>query len=328
METPIHALGEQGLLQILQKFSPPEVIGDDGAVLALAPNHQLVVSTDVLVDGVHFSVGLAQPDLITTSPQDAGWRAATANLSDLAAMGADPLGITVGLALPQTCPLTLVEQLYQGLYDCLQRYQAPILGGDICRSPVLSLSITALGQALPEQIIYRRGAKPGDLILTSGVHGASRAGLELLSNPPWGQNFSDDCCQTWIQAHQRPQPRLDLLPLVRSLPPETRISGMDSSDGLAAAVIQLGQASGLGVCLYLEKLPLIPNLESSLALEWGLYGGEDFELVICTEPQAAAILSDRSSFQVIGEMIPGSAMLLKTPQGERLIDRQQSFQHF
>lgn len=328
MDILIKDLGERGLLPILQKFCPPGIVGDDGAVLNLAADHQLVVSTDVLVDGVHFSVGLARPDLITTSGADAGWRAAAANLSDLAAMGADPLGITVGLGIPGTCPLDLITALYQGLDDCLQLHKTSILGGDLCRSPVLTLSITALGQVLPDQVIYRQGAQAGDLILTSGIHGVSRAGLECLSHSDWGQGFSKHCRQTWIQAHQRPQPRLDLLPALRSLPQGTRISGMDSSDGLADAVIQLCQASGVGAQLTLENLPLIPELEPSLALEWGLYGGEDFELVICVEPRVADTLIQTSPFQVIGKIIADPGVTLKTREGDLAITDHQSFQHF
>ncbi|MDG2989723.1 thiamine-phosphate kinase [Candidatus Synechococcus calcipolaris G9] len=324
----IKDLGERGLLPILQKFCPPGIVGDDGAVILLDPDRQLVVSTDVLVDGVHLSVGLARPNLITTSGADAGWRAATANLSDLAAMGADPLGITVGLGIPETCPLDLITDLYQGLYDCLQLHRTVIWGGDICRSPVLTLSITALGQASPHQVIYRHRAQVGDLILTSGIHGASRAGLECLSHPEWGQAFPNHCRQTWIRAHQRPRPRLDLLPALRSLPQGTRISGMDSSDGLADAVIQLCQASGVGGQLHRENLPLIPELEPSLALEWGLYGGEDFELVICVDPVAADTLIQTSPFRIIGTIIPQPGVTLETGEGNLTISDHQSFQHF
>ncbi|MHC5828238.1 MAG: AIR synthase related protein, partial [Nostoc sp.] len=116
-------IGEQGLLERLQRFCPPEIIGDDAAVLEIAPGQSLVVTTDVLVDGVHFSD-------VTTSPEDAGWRAAAANLSDLAAMGASPLGITVGLGLPGEVRVSWVERLYQGMTECLQKYNTSIVGGD------------------------------------------------------------------------------------------------------------------------------------------------------------------------------------------------------
>ncbi len=113
-------IGEQGLLKKLQAFCPTDIIGDDGAVLQLEKDKKLVVTTDVLVDKVHFSSR-------TTSAFDAGWRGAAANLSDLAAMGATPLGITVGLSLPGSTPVSWVEELYRGLDSCLRKYQTAIV---------------------------------------------------------------------------------------------------------------------------------------------------------------------------------------------------------
>jgi len=137
----IRDLGEQALLQKLQRFCPPAVVGDDAALMAVATGQSVVVTTDILVDGVHFSVGLATPGVHTTSPADVGWRAAIANLSDLAAMGAFPLGITVGLGLPGDLPVSWVKQLYQGMTDCLAQSNTPIVGGDVCRSTVLTVAI-------------------------------------------------------------------------------------------------------------------------------------------------------------------------------------------
>ena len=115
-------IGEQGLLQKLQLFCPQDVIGDDGAILPTEPDQSLVVTTDVLVDEVHFSQR-------TTTAFDVGWRAAAANLSDLAAMGATPLGITVGLSLPGSVAVAWVEELYRGMSACLGQYQTAIVGG-------------------------------------------------------------------------------------------------------------------------------------------------------------------------------------------------------
>ena len=129
--TFIADIGEPGLLQLLKRFCPAEIVGDDAAILEVPAGKSLVVTTDVLVDGVHFSEQ-------TTTPEDVGWRAAAANLSDLAAMGAMPLGITVGLSLPPNTPVSWVERLYQGLTACLQSYQTSIVGGDVCRSPTIN----------------------------------------------------------------------------------------------------------------------------------------------------------------------------------------------
>lgn len=192
----VQDIGEQGLLERLQRFCPPEIIGDDAAVLVTAPKQSLVVTTDVLIDGVHFSD-------VTTSPEDAGWRAAAANLSDLAAMGATPLGITVGLGLPGKVRVSWVERLYQGMTQCLQKYNISIVGGDVVRSPVTTLAITAFGQVNPDRIIRRSAAVVGDAIIVTGVHGASRAGLELLLHPELGQDLNDEEKTALIRAHQR-----------------------------------------------------------------------------------------------------------------------------
>ena len=216
----VRDIGEKGLLERLQRFCPPEVVGDDAAVIETLQGRSLVVTTDLLVDGVHFSDR-------TTSPEDAGWRAAAANLSDLAAMGASPIGITVGLGLPGNVLVSWVERLYQGMTQCLQQYETFVVGGDICRSSVITLAITAFGQVAPTLVIRRSAAQVGNAIVVTGVHGASRAGLELLLHPERGQNLSHVQRVALIQAHQRPIPRLDVLPVLRDVAGALSIAGMD-----------------------------------------------------------------------------------------------------
>ncbi len=127
--------------------------------------------------------------IVSTSAADVGWRAAAANLSDLAAMGATPVAITVALGLPGDTPVDWVEELYCGMRECLEQYCTEIVGGDICRSPIRTVAITAFGQVQPDRTIRRNAASPGDAIVVTGVHGASRAGLELLLHPESGQGF-------------------------------------------------------------------------------------------------------------------------------------------
>ncbi|MCS6814923.1 MAG: thiamine-phosphate kinase [Cyanobacteria bacterium] len=334
MSPTVNTIGEQGLLKLVQQFCPVEVVGDDGAILTLPPGQSLVVTSDVLVDGVHFSVGLATPTILTTSPADAGWRAAAANLSDLAAMGAMPLGITVGLTLPDHCPVHWVEELYQGMRDCLHPYQVPIVGGDICRSSVLSLAITALGQVAPDRAMRRSTAQPGDAIVVTGYHGASRAGLELLTNPQAGLTLSADDRATFIHAHQRPIPRLDVLPLLNSRPVPT---GMDSSDGLANAIVQICRASGVGAQVDLQTLPMPPAfaawLPQSQAIDWTLYGGEDFELVLCLPPEPAKALVAQlgNGSAIIGTIQAAPEIMLIDPKGHyppQPLSLDRGFQHF
>ncbi|HEY9649010.1 MAG TPA: thiamine-phosphate kinase [Chroococcidiopsis sp.] len=337
-ELQLRDIGEQGLLARLQAFCPAEMMGDDAALLSVSAGRSLVVSADMLVDGVHFSVGMANPALHTTTPADVGWRSAAANLSDLAAMGADPLGITVCLGLPDVTPVAWVEQLYQGLSDCLRPFHTPIVGGDICRSTVLTVAITAFGQVSPDCAIHRSQARPGDAILVTGGHGAARAGLELLLDPERGLSLADGDRQALIAAHQRPRPRLDAIAHLRQLSPgPSRIAGMDSSDGLADAVLQICRASGVGARLERRAIPLPTAVQGWLspeqALEWALYGGEDFELVLCLPvelaEQAIARIGDRSA--IVGTITADTAVVLQDSSGghaDESLSLDRGFQHF
>ncbi len=340
-------IGEQGLLERLQPFCPPGIVGDDGAVIPPPESGQsLVITTDVLVNGVHFSDRYGGVSQCTTSPEDAGWRAAAANLSDLAAMGASPLGITVGLSLTGDVPVSWVERLYQGMTQCLNQYNTPIVGGDICRSPVIAIAITAFGQVYPDQAIRRTGAKVGDAIVVTGVHGASRAGLELLLKPDFGKHLSPEERLSLIKAHQRPKPRLDVIALLslqvnrlklESSNLQLSIAGMDSSDGLADAIVQICRASGVGAEIDSNRITLPPSLSKLVsreqALDWALYGGEDFELVLCLPTEAAEELVAQlgEGAAVIGKITSGNQVWLKDKTGtyaDQLLSLNKGFQHF
>jgi thiamine-monophosphate kinase len=323
-------LGEQGLLAKLQRFCPPEIVGDDGAVLNTDPDKSIVVTTDVLVEGVHFSDR-------TTSAFDVGWRATAANLSDLAAMGATPLGITVGLALPGDKKVSWVEELYQGMDACLNVYSTPLVGGDICRSTVTTVAITAMGEVFPQKAIRRSNAQPGDAIVITGLHGLSRGGLELLLDPSLGDNLLPMERERLIQAHQRPQPRLDVLPYLAKIPPEIAIAGMDSSDGLADAIVQICRCSSVGAVIDRASLQIFSGLSKlttiETAWEWLLYGGEDFELVLSLPKDFATTLVEDLGVNaaIIGKITVGSLIQLcdnnnsKTPE---ILNLTKGFQHF
>ena len=320
----VQDLGEQGLLKRVQSFCPSTVVGDDAAVLPTTPGMLLVVTSDVLVDRVHFSDQ-------TTPPKSVGWRSAAANLSDLAAMGASPLGITVGLGLPGEVLVSWVEDLYRGITDCLQKYGTVIVGGDLCRSPTITVAITAFGQVDPARVVRRATAQPGDAILVTGFHGSSRAGLELLLHPELGQELSQDDRASLIQAHQYPNPRLDLLPSL----PQTRISGMDSSDGLADAIVQICRASGVGARLDRHKIPIHSALKRwspEKAMNWALYGGEDFELVLCLPQDAAQILVEQiEAAAIVGTITSDPDIRVIDPTQEtsdEILTLEQGFQHF
>ncbi|MEM6449302.1 MAG: thiamine-phosphate kinase [Cyanobacteria bacterium P01_D01_bin.105] len=288
-------IGELALIERLKPFCQLGAVGDDAALMTLRPGFQLVVTTDVLVDGVHFSDR-------TTPPYSVGWRSAAANLSDLAAMGADALGITVGLGLPKQTPWPWVEALYQGMSDCLSTYGGQAIhGGDLCRSNQRTVSITALGEVEPQWVICRNAATADMTVVVTGAHGGSRAGLAVLLGEI-REDFPD--AAAWVKAHQRPVPRFDAIAQLKAAVKTTvkttakttvkntveasaipKIAGMDSSDGLANALLQLSHSSGVGIDICQSSVPLPPGLEDAVgfetALNWALYGGEDFELVLC-----------------------------------------------
>lgn len=299
-------IGEQGFLKIIQSFCPPGVVGDDGAVLAELDHKSLVVTTDLMVEEVHFSDR-------TTSPGDVGWRAVAANLSDLAAMGAIPTAITVGLGLRRDTAVSWLEKLYQGMTACLGK--VPIVGGDVVSSAVNTVAITAFGSVDPERVIRRGVAQVGDAIVITGAHGKSKAGLELLLFPEKYKILTEDpeSCRDLIKAHQRPQARLDVLPFLAEFP---RVAGMDSSDGLADAICQICRASSVGAMVDRHALPIPPALlqmtDPATALDWILYGGEDFELVLCLPWQEAQALVQNlgQTSAIIGRITAEASILL------------------
>ncbi|MBE9221259.1 thiamine-phosphate kinase [Cyanobacterium stanieri LEGE 03274] len=330
----IKDLGEHELLRRLRKYCHPNLVGDDGAVFKVSEGMELVVSSDMLVENVHFSDR-------TTPPYMVGWRSVAANLSDLAAMGAYPLGITVALSLSPQTPWDWLESLYQGMKDCLDRFDTFIIGGDLTGGKVsaitewrCAIAITALGEVKANQKILRNTAQTGDVIVTTGNHGLSRAGLEILLYPEKYQDLQENIKQKLILAHQKPQPRLDVIP---RLHPYAPITGMDSSDGLADAIIQICQQSNKGARIYLDKIApcaeILHITDDATALKWTLFGGEDFELVLCLSPEKAEklIKGDRPLIKRIGEITEEKPIILidnSNPDSEVLLDSNEIFNHF
>ena len=278
-------LGEAELLRRLAGFAPAGQFSDDTACLR-SDERQLVVNTDVLVDGIHFSEQ-------TTDAQDVGWRAVAANLSDLAASGAEQVeGITVALVTPGDTTWTWVDGVYQGITAALHCHGGHLLGGDCSGGQQRLLSVTALGRLGPLRL-HRGDAQPGDMLLTSGVHGLSRLGLALLQRDPLLNDVAleETLKAEALQHHQRPTPRFDALRSLIDCRPEHlpwRAGGTDSSDGLLAAVQGLCSSSGYGAVLNREQLPRPQGWPAGeLWDQWCLAGGEDFELVVSLPPSWA-----------------------------------------
>ena len=285
MSPTLAELTEAELLNRLARFAPPDQLSDDTATLRADPR-PLLINTDVLADGIHFSDA-------TTTAMDVGWRAVAANLSDLAASGAVEIdGITVALVAPGCTSWDWVDGVYQGISTALGQYGGSLLGGDCSRGEQRLLSITALGRLGPLRL-HRNAARPGDVLVTSGPHGLSRLGLALLQHDP---NVHDIPLRSTLRdqaiaRHQRPTPRLGDVQKLLACKPEQlpwRAGGTDSSDGLLAAIAALCNSSSCGAVLENDRLPVAEGWpEGPPWTDWCLTGGEDFELVISL-PQAWA----------------------------------------
>ena len=334
-------LGEWELIRRLGAFAPIGQFSDDAALLRKGPEGQgpLVINTDVLVEGLHFSDA-------TTEPADVGWRAAAVNLSDLAAMGCtEVVGLTVGLVAPASTPWHWVEGVYAGISQCLQTHGGVLLGGDCSGGAQRVLAVTALG-GLPSGggAIRRRDGRPGDLLVCTGSHGLSRLGLALLQGELAGPGPGDGarCTQSdlppgliqrAIIAHRRPVPRFDAVQALIHCRPTGltwRVGGCDSSDGLTAAVGAIAQASGCSARLSQAELPLDPAMAAlPQARAWCLRGGEDFELVLALQPDwAEALVAAVPGSGVIGALVAGPAGELGWTDGTPWSDAKAGFEHF
>lgn len=337
-------LGEWELIRRLGAFAPHDQFADDAALLPATGDSPLVVNTDVLVEGIHFSDA-------TTAAADVGWRATAANLSDLAAMGCTAVvGITVALVAPAATPWPWVAGVYGGIKEALEAYGGVLLGGDCSGGYQRLLAITALGtwaaappgaatatsqpgDSVSSGPIRRGDGLPGDLLLSTGPHGLSRLGLALLQGTIPAEELDPSLVERAIQAHRRPRARLDAVRALiasRPAPSPWRVGGCDSSDGLAAAAACIAAASGCAVRLERSALPLDPamaNLEEAEA--WCLGGGEDFELVLALEPPwAMALVAALPGATRIGSLVAGTAGALGWADGSPWPEASDGWRHF
>jgi len=287
--TPLSSLGEFSLINHLTKDfkithdSTVKGIGDDAAVLQ-SNEKQLVVTTDLMVEGVHF-------DLSYMPLKHLGYKAVMVNLSDVYAMNAEASQITVSIAVSNRFPLEAVEALYAGIQLASEIYKIDLVGGDTTSSNTgLLISVTAIGEAKAEDIVYRNGAKPNDLLVVSGDLGGAYMGLQVLErekevfkvNP---NNQPDLEPYTYIVERQlKPEARKDIVKLLKDL--EVKPTSMiDISDGLSSETIHLCKKSKVGCDLYENKIPLDPQVISTCeefnidSTTIALNGGEDYELL-------------------------------------------------
>lgn len=310
--TSLSALGEFGLVEHLTRnitVSQPSTlkgIGDDAAVLDFK-DKKMVVSTDMLVEGVHF-------DLSYMPLKHLGYKAVVVNISDICAMNAKPTQITVSIAVSNRFPVEALDELYEGIRMAAKVYGVDIIGGDTTSSQKgMILSITAIGETEIETLTYRNGAGSSDLLVVTGDIGAAYMGLQVLErekqvfqvNP---NNQPDlDAYSYLIERQLKPEARKDIKELLKAL--EIQPTAMiDISDGLSSEIIHLCKQSGVGCNLYEEKIPVDPQLinvceEFNIDITTvALNGGEYYELLFTIKMEDFDKIKGNPNFTVVGHM--------------------------
>lgn len=308
--TPLEKLGEFGLIDHLtqsieiQNDSTEKGIGDDAAVLNSQDN-KTVVSTDMLVEGVHFN--LAYVPL-----KHLGYKSIIVNLSDIYAMNAEPTQVLVSIAVSNRFPVEALEDLYEGIKIACKKYNVDLIGGDTTSSTSgLIISVTAIGKAKTGEIAYRNGASEHDLLVVSGDLGAAYLGLQVLerenqvfkANPNMQPNLEE---YEYIVGRQlKPEAGKHIVELLQQL--EVKPTSMiDVSDGLSSEIMHLSKQSGYGFKIYEEKIPLDPMVIKT-AEEFGinpitcaLNGGEDYELLFTIAQSDFPKIKGNPNLTVIG----------------------------
>lgn len=322
--TPLERLGEFGLIDHLTKDfglgqpSSLKGIGDDAAVMDFK-DQKAVLSTDMLVEGVHF-------DLSYVPLKHLGYKSVIVNLSDIYAMNAQATQITVSLAVSNRFPLEALEEFYSGVALACKTYGVDLVGGDTTSSQKgMIISVTAVGMADQRDIVYRSGSRPGDLLVVSGDLGAAYLGLQVLerekevfkvnpNNQPDLQPYS-----YLVERQLKPEARKDIVELLKKL--EVRPTSMiDISDGLSSEILHLCKNGEVGCMLYEDKIPLDPSVIST-SEEFGmdssmiaLSGGEDYELLFTVAQEDFPKIKGNPNLTVIGHMAQKS-------EGAQLIGR-------
>jgi thiamine-monophosphate kinase len=314
--TPLSQLGEFGLIAHLTEkveVSQPTTlkgIGDDAAVLSFE-NTKTVVSTDLLIEGVHF-------DLSYMPLKHLGYKAVVVNLSDICAMNATPTQITVSIAVSNRFPLEALEELYEGIRLGAKTYAVDIIGGDTTSSQKgLIISITAIGTAQENELVYRNGAQENDLIVVTGDLGSAYMGLQVLEREkqvfqvnPLNQPDLDNYTYL-IERQLKPEARTDIKGLLAQLEVQPT-SMIDISDGLSSELLHLCKNSSVGCNLFEEKLPLDPQFIATCeeftidSTTLAINGGEDYELLFTIKLEDFDKIKGNPNLTVIGHMTPES----------------------
>ncbi|HOY05810.1 MAG TPA: thiamine-phosphate kinase [Saprospiraceae bacterium] len=339
MRTDVNTLGEFGLIDhltaefALQQPSSLKGVGDDAAVIDNGP-FCTVVSTDMLVEGIHF-------DLAYTPLKHLGYKAVVVNLSDIYAMNAFPKQITVSIAISNRYSVEALDDLYAGIRAACVAYGVDLVGGDTTSSPKgMVISITAIGQGEKDLLTYRNGARVGDLICITGDLGAAYLGLQLLErekqiwqdNPDVQPDLED---QKYAVGRQlKPEARRDMIETFRKigLKPTSMI---DISDGLASEIFHICRQSGVGALIEESGVPMHPEAEL-LALKFkldpitcALNGGEDYELLFTIDPGDVEKVKYLPELYIAGEILDAKDGIKLNTKGGNLHElKAQGWTHF
>lgn len=306
-------------------------IGDDASVTGVGAGLKALTTTDLLVEGVHFRRS-------TIPAWDLGWKAMAVNVSDIAGMGGEPRWATVSLALSGDVPVSWLDAFYRGARALAERHGLFIVGGDTVRSgDGITIAVTVVGEAV--RPLLRTSAQDGDAVLVTGPVGTSAAGLWALEHPAAADSLPSAVRDVLLQAHRRPNPQVEVGRSLAGL--GGRLALMDNSDGLARSVLWLAGANDLHVELDAEAIPVAPETRAAAEvagvspLEWALYGGEDYNLVLAC-PQAnvpavrAAIAASGGAGTVVGRCRAGEPGASVRDSAGRLVrlEAGRTFQHF
>lgn len=293
-------------------------VGDDCALLEVPPGYQLAVSADTLVAGVHFPAG--------SDPAHIAQRALRVNLSDLAAMGAEPLAFTLALTLP-SADTTWLDAFSRGLREAAEAFSIALVGGDTTRGPVPVITLQVMGLVPRGAALTRAGARPDDVVMVSGTLGDARAALEVLDLPPAQLDAGH---RHWLERYHHPAPRLALGSALRGL----ASAAIDVSDGLAADLGHILERSGVGARINTTRLPLSAALSGHpRAREFALYGGDDYELCFTVPRWAlsavhAAAAATSTPVTEIGVITAGPGLLTRGDDGHDVPLSPDGYRHF
>ena len=329
MRTEIATLGEFGLIDHLTEGIKPmhastlKGIGDDAAVLSYPIDKQVLVTTDLLLEGVHF-------DLVYTPLKHLGYKAAVVNFSDIYAMNGTPKQITVSLGVSKRFSVEDMEQLYAGIRLACENYNVDIVGGDTTSSLTgLTISITCIGEADKDKVVYRNGAQETDLICVSGNLGAAYMGLQLLEREKKVLTGADKDVQPdfagreyILERQLKPEARKDIIEKLAEAGIQPT-SMMDISDGLSSELMHICKQSNKGCRIYEEHLP-IDYQTAAMAEEFNmnlttcaLNGGEDYELLFTVPLACHEKVKEISDIRLIGHITkPELGCALVTRDGQ------------